>query len=132
MTIKKCESRHCNGSKCRSSLDVRKCARTRSFMSFSVLLCFLHGHKNRSKSSKISHKIITKKCEARSCNGKKTGAVERPAKMHQNAFIFLVPRVALFTPWMQKSLKIVQNSPQNDHKKIRRRVSQWLKPHAVA
>ena len=38
----------------------------------------------------------------------KTEAVERPAKMHQNAFIFLVPRVALFTSWMQKSLKIVR------------------------
>ena len=60
MIIKKCESRSCNGSKCTSSLDVRKCARTRSFMSFSGLLCFLHGHKNRSKSSKIPHKMITK------------------------------------------------------------------------
>ena len=57
---KKYESRSCNGSKCTSSLDVRKCARTRSFMSFSVLLCFLRGHKNRSKSSKIPHKMITK------------------------------------------------------------------------
>ena len=38
----------------------------------------------------------------------KTEAVERPAQMHHNAFIFLVPRVALFTQWMQKSLKIVR------------------------
>ena len=60
MTIQKYESRYCNGSKCKSSLDVRKCARTRLFLSFSGLLCFLHGHKNRSKSSKILHKIITK------------------------------------------------------------------------
>ena len=35
--------------------------------------------------------------------------VERPAKIHQNAFIFVVPGVALLTPWMQKSLKIVEN-----------------------
>ena len=47
----------------------------------------------------------------------KTHAVAWPAKTHQNAFILVVPGVALFTPWMQKSLKIVQNSPQNDHKK---------------
>ena len=60
MTIKKYESRCCNGSKCTSSLDVRKCARTRSFLSFSGLLCLLHGHKNRSKSSKIPHMMITK------------------------------------------------------------------------
>ena len=31
--------------------------------------------------------------------------------MHQNAFIFVVPCVALLTIWMQKSLKIVENSP---------------------
>ena len=47
----------------------------------------------------------------------KTHAVARPAKMHQNAFIFVVPGVALLTPWMQKLLKIVDNSSQNDHKK---------------
>ena len=33
----------------------------------------------------------------------KTHAVARPAKMHQNAFIFVAPGVALLTPWMQKS-----------------------------
>ena len=36
----------------------------------------------------------------------KTHAVARPAKMHQNAFIFVVPGVALLTPWMPKSLKM--------------------------
>ena len=30
--------------------------------------------------------------------------------MHQNAFIFVVPGVAFLTPWMQKSLKIVENN----------------------
>ena len=47
----------------------------------------------------------------------KTHAVAWPAKMHQIAFIFVVPGVALLTQWMQKSLKIVENSSQNDHKK---------------
>ena len=34
---------------------------------------------------------------------------------------FVVPGVALLTPCMQKSLKIIQNSPQNDHKKYEAR-----------
>ena len=41
--------------------------------------------------------------------------------MHQIAFIFVVPGVALLTPWMQKLLKIVENSLQNDHKKYEAR-----------
>ena len=51
----------------------------------------------------------------------KTHAVAWPAKMHQIAFIFVVPGVALLTPWMQKLLKIVENSLQNDHKKYEAR-----------
>ena len=47
----------------------------------------------------------------------KTHTVAGPSNTHGHAFIFVVPSVALFTPWMQKSLKIVQSSPQNDHKK---------------
>ena len=47
----------------------------------------------------------------------KIHAVVSPAKMHQNAFIFIVPGFALLTPWMQKTLKIVENWPQNNHKK---------------
>ena len=35
--------------------------------------------------------------------------VDRPANMHQNALIFVVPAVALLTPWMQNSFKIVEN-----------------------
>ena len=42
-------------------------------------------------------------------------------KMHQIAFFFIVPVVALLTQWMQKSIKIVENSPQNDHKKYEAR-----------
>jgi len=41
----------------------------------------------------------------------KTHAVDRPAKLHQNAFPFVVPGVALLTPWVQKSLKIIENLP---------------------
>ena len=38
-----------------------------------------------------------------------THVVASPAKMHENAFIFVFPGVALLTPWMQKSFKIVEN-----------------------
>ena len=38
-----------------------------------------------------------------------THAVERLAKMQQNAFISVVPGVALLTPWTQKSMKTVEN-----------------------
>ena len=39
----------------------------------------------------------------------KTHAVASPAKMHQNAFIVVVPGVALLTPWIEKTLKIGEN-----------------------
>ena len=35
--------------------------------------------------------------------------VDRPLKMHKYAFIFVVPDIALLTPRMQKSFKIVEN-----------------------
>ena len=76
----------------------------------------------RSKSQKIDHKIITK-MRRPVLQWSETHAVERTAKMHQNAFISVVPGVALPTPWMQKSFKIVEI----DHKmitKIRRPVLQ--------
>ena len=38
-----------------------------------------------------------------------THVVYRPANMHQNALIFVVPAVALLTPWMQNLFKIVEN-----------------------
>ena len=51
----------------------------------------------------------------------KTHAVAWPAKMHQIAFIFVIPGVPLLTSWIQKVLKIVENSLQNDHKKYESR-----------
>ena len=42
----------------------------------------------------------------------KTHVVAWPAKMHQIAFISVVPGVALLTPWTPKSLKIIENSLQ--------------------
>ena len=36
-------------------------------------------------------------------------AVAGLAKMHQNAFIFVVPGVALLTSWMKKLIRIVEN-----------------------
>ena len=41
--------------------------------------------------------------------------------MHQIAFIFIIPGVAVLTSWMQKVLKIVENSSQNGHKKYEAR-----------
>ena len=52
--------RCCNGKKHMPSTEMRKCIETRSFLSLAVLLCSRHGSKNRSKSSKIDHKMITK------------------------------------------------------------------------
>ena len=71
MNTKKCGFRCCNGQKRTSSLHLQKYMKTRSFLYFPVLLCLHHGRKNRSKSSKIDHKMITKKCDSRSCNGQK-------------------------------------------------------------
>ena len=50
-----------------------------------------------------------------------THAIDRPMKMHKNIVFFVVPDIALLTPWMQKSLKIVENSPKNNHKKYEAR-----------
>ena len=61
----------------------------------------------------------------------KTHAVDRPAKLHQNAFAFVVTGVALRTPWMQKSLKIIENLPLNKTHKIRMPVLQWSETHVV-
>ena len=36
--------------------------------------------------------------------------VDRPANMHQNALIFVVPGAALLTLWCKKSIKIVENN----------------------
>ena len=52
--------RCCNGQKRTPSLDLRKCIKLRSFLSFPVLLCSRHGCKNCSKSSKIHYKMTTK------------------------------------------------------------------------
>ena len=51
------------------------------------------------------HTKLSQKMRGPVLQWSKTEAVERPAKMQHNAFIFLVPGVALFTPWMQKSLE---------------------------
>ena len=61
MNTKKCGFRCCNGQKRTSSLHLQKYMKTRSFLYFPVLLCLHHGRKNRSKSSKIDNKMITKK-----------------------------------------------------------------------
>ena len=60
----------------------------------------------------------------------KMHAVDRPLKMHGNAFIFVVPDVALLTPRMQKSFKNVENSSKM-LTKIRSPVLQWSNTRAV-
>ena len=69
--------------------------------------------------SKMQHKSPRNEHEKTSipiAQCSKTHAVDRPAKLHQNAFAFVVTGVALRTPWMQKSLKIIENLPLNNHK----------------
>ena len=57
------------------------------------------------KSQQNEHKIIWH--PVLQCS--KTHAAASHAKMHQNAFIFVVPDVALPTPWIQKPPEIVEN-----------------------
>ena len=85
---------------------------------------FQIGAQNRAKWRQNTSKIIAKWARKNIHPGLamvKSRAVDRRAKMHTNAFIFVVPGVALLTPWMQKSLKIVENSPKNNHKKYEAR-----------
>ena len=65
------------------------------------------------KSPQNEHKIIWHPI----LQWSKTHAVASLAKMHQNAFIFVVPIVTFLTPWKQNSFKIVENASENDHKK---------------
>ena len=60
MSTKKYRVRCCNGQKPTPSLDLRKRIKTRSFVSFPVLLCSHHGCKNREILYKIHDKMITK------------------------------------------------------------------------
>ncbi len=60
MSTKKYRIRCCNGQKPTPSLDLRKRIKTRSFLSFPVLLCSHHGCKNRENLYKIHDKMITK------------------------------------------------------------------------
>ena len=72
--------------------------------------CFAHAMD--AKIAQNRRELITKrsqKIRRPILQWSETHAVERPAKMHQNAFIFVVPGVALLTPWMQRSFKIVEN-----------------------
>ena len=48
-------SRSCKAQTHTPSTDLQNCIKTRSLLSFPVLLCSRHGCKNRSKSLKIHH-----------------------------------------------------------------------------
>ena len=73
--------------------------------------CF--AHVMDAKSAQNRRKFITKwsqKIRIPVLHWSKTRAVDRPAKMYRNAFIFVAPGVALLSPWMQnrsKSSKII-------------------------
>ncbi len=64
MSMKKHKFRSCNAKKRTPSTDLQHCIKTRSLLSLPVLLCALHGCKNRSKSLKFYHKITTKNTNA--------------------------------------------------------------------
>ena len=61
------------------------------------------------KSSSNDHK----KYGIRDCNGQPTYAVVWPTTIHRNALMYVVRSVALLPPWMQISLKIVENDHKN-------------------
>ena len=77
--------------------------------------CFAHAMD--AKIAQNRRKFTTKwpqKIRSPVLHWSKTRAVDRPAKMYRNAFIFVAPGVALLSPWMQnrskswKSAKLVQ------------------------
>ena len=68
--------------------------------------CF--AHVMDAKSAQNRRKFITKwsqKIRIPVLHWSKTRAVDRPAKMYRNAFIFVAPGVALLSPWMQNRSK---------------------------
>ena len=69
-------------------------------------------HKIMQNDAKMHHKSARndhEKIQIPILQCSKTHAVDRAANLHENAFIFVVPDAALLTPWMQTSLKIVEN-----------------------
>ena len=108
MSMKKHKFRSCNAQKRTPSTDLQNCIKTRSLLSLPVLLCARHGCKNRSKSLKFYHKITTKSTNAVVAIARNARC--RPTCEHASKRVdFVVPAVALLTPWMQNSFKIVEN-----------------------
>ena len=64
ISVKKYRFRSRNAQKRTPSTDLQNCIKTRSLLSFPVLLCSRHGCKNRSKSLNIYHQITTKNTNA--------------------------------------------------------------------
>ena len=61
MTMKKHRFQSYNGKKRTPSTELRNCMKTRSFLSFPVLLCSSSACRNRTKSSKNKYKLHRKK-----------------------------------------------------------------------
>ena len=109
MSTKTHRFRFCIDQKRTPSLHLQNCIKTRSFLSFPQLLCSRHGCKNRSKSSKIYHKITTKKYEARCCNNqKRTPSTDLRTCIKTRSFCR--SRCCFAHAMLQKSLKNVENS----------------------
>ncbi len=98
----------CNAQKRTPSTDLQNYIKTHSLLSFPVLLCSRHGCKNRSKSSKIYHKITTKNTKPGVAMVK--NARRRPTCEHASKRVDFCPSRFCFAHVMvQKSLKIVEN-----------------------
>ena len=98
--------------------------------------CFAHAMD--AKSVQNRRKIITKspqKIRGPVLHWSKTRAVDWPAKMYRNAFIFVAPGVALLSPWMQnlsKSSKIIDvgiRSIQNQRNSSPKNINEIPKHH---
>ena len=90
MSTKKYYTRFCNSKKRTPSLLLRKIIKNRLFLSFSVLLCYAMDAKVVQNRRKLTTKL-SQKMRHPVLQWLETHAVERTAKMHQNAFIFLFP-----------------------------------------
>ena len=93
--------------------------------------CFAHAMD--AKIAQNRRKFTTKwpqKIRSPVLHWSKTRAVDRPAKMYRNAFIFVAPGVALLSPCMQNRSKIVKlhtKNPKHIGSTHQNRVKCWIR-----
>ena len=122
MTTKNSEYRYCNDQKRMPSLDLRKCIKTRSFLSLPLLLCSRHGTKivenyrkfTSQSSQKIWHPLsqcskphaVASRTICTLRSGFRTN-IQNRAKLHQNASKITAKRPR---KWMNIDIAMIKNA----------------------